>query len=157
MKVPIPMGARLTVEQCPRTQEEIEEMACVPYASVVGTIMYVMVCTQPDISHAMGVLNRYMSIPGKEHWTTVKRVFKYLCGTKDYAICYQGKSRDDSETIVHGFVDAYWVGDLDQRRSTNGYVFKMFGGAIKWMSKRHAIVALSTTKVEYMVTTPGSK
>jgi hypothetical protein len=112
--VPIPVGARLTVEQCPKTQEEIEDMAHVPYASVVGSLMYVMVCTRPDISHAVGVLRRYMSTPGKEHWTTVKRVFRYLCGTKYYAICYQGKPGGDSEVDVHGFVDTDWAGDLDR-------------------------------------------
>jgi hypothetical protein len=136
VKVPIPVGARLTVEQCPKTQEEIEDMAHVPYASVVGSLMYVMVCTRPDISHAVGVLRRYMSTPGKEHWTIVKRVFRYLCGTKDYAICYQGRPGGDSGKLdVHGFVDADWAGDLDRWRSTNGYVFKMFGGEISWMSK----------------------
>jgi hypothetical protein len=67
-----------------------------------------------------------MSTTGKEHWKTIKRVFRYLCGTKDYVIFYQGKPGGDSELNVHGFVDANWVGDLDQRRSTNGYVFKMF-------------------------------
>jgi hypothetical protein len=101
-------------------------MACVPYASVVGSLMYVMVCTRPDISHAVGVLRRYMLTPGKEHWTVVKRVFRYLCGTKDYAICYQGKPGGDSELNVHGFVDVDWAGDLDRWRLTNGYVFKMF-------------------------------
>jgi hypothetical protein len=60
VKVSIPVGARLTIVQCPRTQEEIDDMACVTYASVVGIIMYVMVCTQPDISHEVGVLSRYM-------------------------------------------------------------------------------------------------
>jgi hypothetical protein len=80
-----------------------------------------------------------------------------LCGTKDYAICYQGKLGGDSELNVHGFVDTDWAGDLDQRRSTNGYVFKMFGGAINWMSKRHAVIALSTIEDEYMETTHGSK
>jgi hypothetical protein len=83
-------------------------MARVPYASVVGSLMYAMVCTQPDIAHAVGVLSRYMSTPRKENWTCVKRVFKYLCGTKDYVICYQGKLGGD------GFVDANWVGDLDR-------------------------------------------
>jgi hypothetical protein len=88
-------------------------MACVSYASVVGSLMYAMIYTQPDIAHVVGVLSRYMSTPGKEHWTIVKRVFKDLCGTKDYAICYQGKSGDDSEVNVHGFVDADWTRDLD--------------------------------------------
>jgi hypothetical protein len=55
-----------------------------------------------------------------------------------------------------GFVDADWAGDLDQRRSTSGYVFNLFGGAVSWMSKRQSVVALSTTEVEYMAATHAS-
>jgi hypothetical protein len=159
VKVPIPVGARLIVEQCPKTQEEIEDMLCVPYASVVGSIMYAMVYTRLDISHAIGVFSRYMLTPRKEHWTIVKRVFKYLCGTKEYDTCYQGKPGGDSGKLnVHDFVDADWDGDMDRRRSTNGYVFNMFGGEISWMSKRQAtVVSLSKTEFEYMVTIHGSK
>jgi hypothetical protein len=58
---------------------------------------------------------------------------------------------------IHGFVDAYWAGDLDHRRSTSGYVFNLFGGEISWMSKQQAIVELSTTKDEYMAATHASK
>ena len=58
---------------------------------------------------------------------------------------------------VHGFVDVDWAGDLDQRRSTNGYVFSLFGGAISWMSKKQTVVELSTIEVEYMVATHESK
>jgi hypothetical protein len=105
-------------------------MTHVPYASVVGRIMYAMVCTRPNIAHAMGVLSRYMLTPRKENWTTIKRVFRYLCVIKYYAICYQGKPGGDSELNVHGFVDTEWVGDMDRWRLTNGYVFKMLGGAI---------------------------
>jgi hypothetical protein len=65
--VPILVGARITIEQCPKTQEEIGDMARVPYASVVGSIMYMMVCTRIYIAHAVGVLSRYMSTPGKVH------------------------------------------------------------------------------------------
>eukprot|EP00253_Pinus_taeda_P031942 PITA_31942 len=84
MKVSIPVGVRLSAEQCPKTQEEEEDMSRVPYASAVGSLMYAMVCTRPDIAHAVGVLSRFMSKPGKEDWTTVKRVFRYLRGTSDY-------------------------------------------------------------------------
>jgi hypothetical protein len=137
IKVPIPMGARLIIEQFPKTQEEIEDMAHVTYASVVGSLMYVMVYTRPDISHAVGVLRRYVSTHRKENQTNFKRVFKYLCGTNDYAICYQGIPRGDSGKLnVHGFFDIDWAGDLDRQRLTNIYVFKMFGGEISWMSKR---------------------
>ena len=89
-------------------------MTHVPYASVVGSLMYMVVYTRTDISHAVGVLSRYMSTRGKEHWTIVKRVFRYLCGTKYYDICYQGKPRGDSELNVHGFVNADWDGDMDR-------------------------------------------
>ena len=157
VKVPIPIGVKLSVEQCPKTQEEEEDMSRVPYASVVGSLMYAMVCTRPNIAHAVGVLSRYMSKPGKEHWTAVKRVFRYLRGTTDYAICYQGRPGPDRVINVHGFVDADWARDLDHRRCTSGYVFNLFGGAISWMSKRQVVVALSTTEAEYMVATHASK
>eukprot|EP00253_Pinus_taeda_P006949 PITA_06949 len=83
VKVPILVGVKLSVEQCPKTQEEEEDMSRVPYASAVSSLMHVMVCTRPDIAHAVGVLSRFMSKPRKEHWTTVKRVFRYLHGTSD--------------------------------------------------------------------------
>jgi phosphoribosyl-AMP cyclohydrolase len=132
-------------------------MSHVPYASVVGSLMYEMVCTRPDISHAVGVLSRYMSKPGKEHWTIVKRVFRYLRGTSSYGLCYQGRAGLDRVLDIHVFVDADWDGDLDRRRSTSGYVFNLFGGAISWMRKRQVVVALSTTEVEYMAATHASK
>jgi hypothetical protein len=158
VKVPIPLGTRLTTEQCQKTREEIEDMACVLYASVVGSLMYVMVCNRTYISHAMGVFSRYMSTPGKEHWTVVKRLFMHFCGTNDYVICYQEKLRGDSGKLdVHGFENVDWAGDLDRQRSTNRYVFKMFGGAISWMSKKHMVVAFSTTKDKYMAVTHGRK
>ena len=132
-------------------------MSHVPYASDVGSLMYAMVCTRPDIAHAVGVLSRYMSKLGKEHWTAIKRVFRYFHGTIDHAICYQGKVGLDRVLDVHGFIDVDWVGDLDHLRSTSGYLFNLFGGAISWMSKKHDVVELSTTKDECMVATHASK
>jgi phosphoribosyl-AMP cyclohydrolase len=157
IKVPIPIGVKLSVDQCPKTHEEEEEMSHVLYANAVVSLMHVMVYTRPDITHAVGVLSRYMSKPGKEHWTSVKRVFRYLRGTTKYGLCYQGRPGLDRVVDTHRFVDAKWDGDLDRRRYTSGYVFNLFGGAISWMSKRQALVALSTTEVEYMATTHASK
>jgi hypothetical protein len=105
----------------------------------------------------MGVLRRYMLTPRKEHWIVVKRLSRYLCGTKDYSIFYQGKLGNYSKVDVHGFVDTDWTGDLDRRRLTSGYEFNMFDGAISWMNKKHVVIALSTTEVEYMVATHGRK
>eukprot|EP00253_Pinus_taeda_P008994 PITA_08994 len=72
VKVPIPIGVKLFAEQCPKTKEEEEDMSCVPYASAVGSLMYEMLCTRPEITHVVGVLNKFMSKPGKEHWIVVK-------------------------------------------------------------------------------------
>ena len=98
-----------------------------------------------------------MSKPGKEHLTFVKRVLRYLCGTIDHTICYQGRARPDKVLDVHGFVDADWAGDLDLRRSTIGYVFNLFGGYISWMCKKRDVVALSTTKSKYIASSHVSK
>jgi len=136
VKVPISVGLKLSAEQCPKTQEEEADMSHVPYASAVGSLMYAMVCTRPDIAHAVGVLSRFMSKLGKEHWTAMKRVFRYLCGTSDYGLCYQGRPGFDKVLDIHGFIYADWAGDLDQRISASGYVFNLFGGVVSWMSKK---------------------
>jgi hypothetical protein len=91
VKVPIPIGVKLSADQCPQTKEEEEDMSHVLYASAVGSLMYAMVCIRPNIAHVVGVLSMYMSKLGKEHWTIVKRVFRYLCGTTNYGLCYQGR------------------------------------------------------------------
>lgn len=76
-----------------KNDDEEEDMLHVPYLSVVRSLMYAIVCTKPDIAHAMGVVSRFMSNLGKEHWIAVKRIFKYLHGTTNYALCYQSDSK----------------------------------------------------------------
>jgi hypothetical protein len=100
------------VDKCPKKHEEEDDMSHVPYAIAVGSLMYEMVYTRPNISHAMGVLSWYMSKLGKEHWTIVKRVFKYLYGTTSYGLCYEGIPGLEKLVDIHGFVDAYWARDL---------------------------------------------
>ena len=114
-------------------------MSPIPYASALGSVMYAVVCTRLDISHVVGVVSRYMTNPGKEHWATLKWVLRYLRGTSNYCITIDGCSDE-----VCGYVDSDFAGDLDKRRSTSGYVFTLAGGAISWMSKLQNIVALST-------------
>eukprot|EP00253_Pinus_taeda_P005106 PITA_05106 len=104
-----------------------------------------------------GIIEQVYVKIGKEHWTTVKRVFKYLGGTSDYGLCYKGKLGLDRVLDICGFVDVDWAGVLDQRRSTSGYVFNLFGGAISWMSKKKSVGALSTIEAEYMAATHAKK
>jgi hypothetical protein len=128
----------------PRHEEEEEDMSRVPYEIVVGSLMYAIVCTRAYIAYTVGFLSRYMSKPRKEHWTTIKRVFRYLHGTASYGLCYQGTPRLNGVLYIHGFVDEDWDGYLDHRRSTSRYVFNLFGGEIGWMRKSQAVVELST-------------
>ena len=81
ISTPLPDHLKLTKEMCPKTQEEEDKMSKVPYALVVGSLMYAMVCTRLDIAHAMGVISRYMSHPGIEHWNANKWILEYLRGT----------------------------------------------------------------------------
>ena len=121
-------------------------MSKVPYSSAVGSLMYAMVCTRPNIAHAVGVVSRYMNDPGKENWMAVKWILRYLRGTTAHALCFGG-----SNIVLHGYVDSYMEGDKDSRRSTIGYVFTMGGTSISWISKLHKFVSLSSTKSEYVV------
>ena len=75
---------------CPKTPQEKERMPRVPYANVIGSLMYVMMCTRPDISYVIGLVSRYQSNPGHKHWSAIKTILAYLKGTADYSLCYQG-------------------------------------------------------------------
>uniref|UniRef100_A0A2N9J6C2 CCHC-type domain-containing protein n=1 Tax=Fagus sylvatica TaxID=28930 RepID=A0A2N9J6C2_FAGSY len=106
---------RLSGSQCPKNEEEIENMSKVPYASAVGCLMYAMVCTRPDLAHAVSTVSRYMANPGREHWNAVKWIFRYLKGTVEHGILF---SRQPGTNSVVGYVDADYAGEVDDRRST---------------------------------------
>jgi ATP-binding cassette subfamily B (MDR/TAP) protein 1 len=149
-----PLGShfKLTREQSPKTDKDMEEMTKVPYASAVGSLMYAMVCTRPDIAHAVGVVSRFMSNPGREHWEAVKWLFRYLKGTSKVALHFK-----KNDVILEGFSDADLGGCLDTRKSTTGYIFTLGGTAVSWMSRLQKSVALSTTEAEYMAISEAGK
>ncbi|KAH9679836.1 hypothetical protein KPL71_026295 [Citrus sinensis] len=149
---PLPVNFKLSSSMCPSNEAERKDMSRVPYASAVGSLMFAMICTRPDIAQAVGAVSRYMANPGGEHWIAVKRVLRYIRGTSDVALCYGG-----SEFTVRGYVDSDFAGDLDKRKSTTGYVFTLAGAAVSWVSKLQTVVALSTTKAEYMAATQACK
>ena len=103
-------------------------MSKTPYSLAVGSLMYAMVCTRPDIAHAVGVVSRYMNNPDKEHWKAVQWILRYLRGTTSHGLSFGG-----SDTILQGYVDADMAGDKDNRRSTIGYVFTVGGTTINWI------------------------
>ncbi|RVW87889.1 Retrovirus-related Pol polyprotein from transposon TNT 1-94 [Vitis vinifera] len=152
--VSTPLGShfKLSKEQSPKTEEERDYMSKVPYASAIGSLMYAMVCTRPDIAHAVGVVSRFMSKPGKQHWEAVKWILRYLKGSLDTCLCFTGASLK-----LQGYVDADFAGDIDSRKSTTGFVFTLGGTAISWTSNLQKIVTLSTTEAEYVAATEAGK
>ncbi|OMO59210.1 Integrase, catalytic core [Corchorus capsularis] len=145
VSTPLANHFKLTKKSCPVSEKEKDEMSVIPYSSAMGSVMYLMVCTRPNITHAVGVVSRFLSDPGKVHWEAVKWIFRYLRGTSKMCLSF-----GTTQTILEGFTDADMAGDLDSRKSTSGYIFTFAGGAISWQSKLQKCVALSTTEAEYI-------
>lgn len=143
---PITKGDKLSEKQCPKNDLEKERMKLIPYASAVGSLMYAQTCTRPDISYAVGVLGRYQSNPGIDHWQATKKVMRYLQGTKDYMLTYR---RSDQLEVV-GYSDSDFAGCQDSKKSTSGFVFLLAGGAISWKSVKQSITASSTMEAEFV-------
>jgi hypothetical protein len=155
VSVPLAPHFKLSAKMSPKTVEEREYMTHVPYASAVGSLMYAMVCTRPDISHAVSMVSRYMHDPGRGHWDAVKWILRYIKGTVDVGLVYERDHRGKQECT--GYVDSDYAGDLDKRRSTTGYVFTLSQAPISWRCTLQSTVALSTTEAEYMAMTEAMK
>ncbi|KAJ3563743.1 hypothetical protein NP233_g8744 [Leucocoprinus birnbaumii] len=143
---PLPVGIALLTKDGPDTKEEKEEMKKVPYREALGSLMWLQVGTQPDLSYAVNLLSRFSTNTGKAHWEAMKHVMAYIRGTLEYGITYH---RGASLQPV-GFVDSDFANDQDTRRSTNGHIFFAGGGPVSWSTKRQERVATSTTEAEYM-------
>src|SRR3990170_2293721 len=144
--LPVLQGVKLSPTQCPTTAEDREKMKVIPYASAIGSIMYAMLCTRPDVCLAISLVGRYQSNPGVAHWTVVKNILKYLKRTKDMFLVYGG----DKELVVNGYVDASFDTDPDDSKSQNGYVFILNGGAVSWCSSQKSVVAGAMCGAEYI-------
>ena len=143
--LPFKHGVHLSKEQSPKTLEQKERMSKILFASAVGSLMYCMLCTRSDICYAVGIVSRYQSDPGEEHWIAVKRILKYLRRTRDYMLVY---SNGSLETI--GYTNSYFQRDIDSRKSIFGYMFTLNGRAICWKSVKQTCIADSTTEAEYV-------
>ena len=104
-----------------------------------------MVCTRPDIAHAVGVMSRFLSNPGKDHWEAVKWVFRYLRGTSDLCLFFRAL-----KPVFKGFTNADFAGGLDRRLSTFRYLYTFARRAISWQPKLQKSTTLSTTETEYI-------
>ncbi|KAK8667494.1 hypothetical protein V6N13_007643 [Hibiscus sabdariffa] len=125
--LPMRHGISLSKEMCPSTPQERERMSQIPYASAIGSIMYAMICTRPDLSYALSMTSRYQVNPDEGHWTAVKNILKYLRTTKDVFLVYGGEEE-----------------------------FRI-KGAVSWKSSKQDTIADSTTKAEYITASEAVK
>ena len=150
--LPFVHGIHLSKEQSPKTPQEVEDMRRYPYASAVGSLMYAMLCTRPDICYAVGMVSRFQSNPGPDHWTAVKNILKYLRRTRNYMLVFSG-----IDLKMTGYTDSDFQSDRDSRRSTSGSVFILNGGSVVWRSIKQSCIADSTMEAEYVAACEAAK
>jgi len=151
ISTPMDPNVKLTSAQSPTTIEDIAVMRNTPYHEAVGSLMYASLGTRPDISFAVQTVSRFATNPGVAHWEAVKRIFRYLKGTRELWLSYGGRKVD-----LEGYADADGS-MMEDRRAISGYAFIINGGAVSWSAKRQEIVSLSTTESEYVAATYAAK
>ena len=141
----------------PKSEDECNKMAATPVREALGSLMYLMAMSRPDIALAVNQVAAYVSNPGQGHWEAVKLIFAYLSGTNNYGICYGGEMWINEQSPLQGFTDANFAMDLTARKSTTGILFQLFGGPISWESRRQRSTALSTTDADIYAASEGSR
>ncbi|CAM8929163.1 unnamed protein product [Rhodiola kirilowii] len=122
------------------------------YLRVIGSLIYAMTSTRPDIAFAVGKLSQYTSNPSKDHWQAVHRVIRYLKGTMNLGLVYS-----EFPSVIEGYSDASWISNEEDHSSTSGWVFLLGGGAISWTSKKQTCISSSIMESEFVALAATSK
>ena len=122
--------------------EPVEQLE---YSRIIGSLMYLMSCTRPDLAYAVSKLSRYTSNPSSIHWNCMTRLLRYLRYTRDYGLHYS-----QYPAVIEGHCDANWISDTNDSRATSGYVFTLGGAAISWKSSKQTVIARSTMESEFI-------
>jgi hypothetical protein len=137
---------KLTKTPTTESNDVKEDMSQVPYREAVGSLMFLMHCSRPDISFQVTKAAQFNVDPKPHHWKALKRVFRYLKGTADYSLHYGSREA----LSLTAFCDSDWAGDPETRRSTTGFIVMIGGGPVSWSTRQQKTVAISTTEAEYM-------
>jgi hypothetical protein len=143
-----PLEAKQPLVESPES-DLLNEADAAEYRSAVGALIYLMVCTRPDLAFALSRLSKFVAKPGSRHAAALKRVLRYLRGTMDLGISFNVPTPGSSSRLV-GYTDSDFAADLNNRRSTSGFVFLLNGGPIAWKSKQQSLVTKSTHDAEYI-------
>ena len=148
--VSTPITDRLYAPESAPAQEELDALKDIPFRETLGALLYLAVCSRPDIAFAVNQLSRHASNPRLVHWSAAKRVLRYLKGTASLGLIYK---KADAQFSLLGFGDSDYAGDLATRRSTTGFVFVLAGAAISWRVQTQRCVALSSAEAELVALT----
>lgn len=118
----------------------------IPYRQAIGSLMYLMISSRPDLAFAIGKLSQHSENPTENHWIAVKRLLRYVNSTREFGILYDGKLN----FRIEAYSDADWGGCELSRKSTSGSILLLSGGAVSWKSKKQTCVATSTCEAEYI-------
>lgn len=151
MKTPMEVGV-FEINECTDTENKSSEENW-PIRELIGALMYLMLATRPDIAFAVNLCSRFQSKPSQLLWQKLKRILRYLQGTVEYKLFYPN---DDNNLLV-GYADADWAGDLEGRKSTTGYLFKIVGCVVSWTTRKQSTVALSSTDAEFAALCEAAK
>ncbi|CAM8877554.1 unnamed protein product [Rhodiola kirilowii] len=124
----------------------------IEYSRIIGSLMYAMTSTRPDIACAVGKLSRDTSNPSVDHWQAVHRVLRYLKGTMDLGLVYSKFT-----LVIEGFLDASWISNEEDHSCTSGWVFLLGEGTISWASKKQTCITSSTMESEFVALAADSK
>lgn len=135
-------------------EEELPENSPIHalYSSLVGSLMFLVIATRPDIGNAVRKLASFMSRPGEAHWVAAKQVLRYLKGTRTLGITYFKEKDLDRQCLLRGCSDASFNSE-DEAKSVTGFVFTCTGSAISWGSRKQTLTALSATEAECLALT----
>ena len=134
-------------------KEVVDPKLCAKYQSIIGSLLYLMLGTRPDICHAVTKLSQFAANPSQDHLDRAHSICRYLAGTKNFALVYDG----DSQKGIYAYTDSDWAADKIKRRSITGYFFKLANGIFSWRTHAQKTVALSSTEAEYMAMSDCSR
>ncbi|XP_043483599.1 secreted RxLR effector protein 161-like [Leptopilina heterotoma] len=135
-------------------KSEVNKKECIPYREAIGSLLFTARTCRPDIEYSVNYVSQFLDSFNKEHWQAVKRIFRYLIGTRNYGLVF---GNSGSTLNLLGFTDADYAGCIQTRKSRSGFVFLLNGGPISWSSKRQDVVSLSTAEAEYIALANGTK
>lgn len=136
-----PMEVNLKIEKSDTYEKDIK------YRNLIGALLYISSATRPDVSFSVNYLSRYQNCYNETHYKYALRILKYLYLTRDLKLTYR---RNENVNIIDCYVDADWAGDSLDRKSTTGYVIRLFGNVIYWKSRKQNSVTKASTFAEYV-------